>query len=795
MVELIITSSILILVVLLLRFLLRGRISRRVQYALWLVVALRLLVPISAPAPTSVLNVVDARRPEEFLTQQVIRIGPDVETPQLPAQTQETQEVPAGRQISLKQAAIVVWAAGAAVTGVVLAGVNISFYVRLKKRRRKYRVFEYRLPIYVAEGLPSPCLFGLFRPAVYLTPKAVQEKEALSHILTHEYCHYCQKDHIWSLVRCLCLAAYWFNPLVWAAAFCSRTDCELACDELAVKYLGEGQKAAYGRTLVNMVQKKQSVSLLACTATTMALGKNTMKQRVLMIVKSPKTSVGMAVAIGLCLCVLVSCTFTGKAMTAQEAVDTVTVSYEEDEVSFTLPEEYKNGKDWNILVYGTANMGDGSRSVHLFEEENTSHGWEPGETYTISLAQAQYTQLQMEIYMYSDETLARTIDLLEFAQVPAAGYNTVYITFPAYQEGRTQYNGSIFDTPAFDAKMLLPVDWKVSFPEKGERASGGPLWTAVNIHDQDGLLATIGFNRYEKYEEEVEPENYYKTVYPELRLSRIMAWENYTPVRTSETMESALATVFYIEPDLPENKNLSWAQLPEKEVPGILCYNDELQVYVAIKFAEGREIGEETLRIIAKSLEVLPSEYGLSGRRFTSEYYSNRDYSAIQVKDAQGNDVSKILIDLWYCASDAYDVDGNVVFENGQWVSLQENLPEFVELKDYDQVIHKIFTPNAIAQFESSDVVLIQKTQDGAVYRLAPWRTGYSYAYAMTDIQAKEVSENKITAVVTYEKNAGYAGAWEDPAYVPQYDTVEFTVVCQDGIWLVDSYTYPETKN
>lgn len=57
--EILLTSSILILVLGLLRYLLRGRINLHLQYALWLLVAVRLLVPLSLPAaPWSVLNAV-----------------------------------------------------------------------------------------------------------------------------------------------------------------------------------------------------------------------------------------------------------------------------------------------------------------------------------------------------------------------------------------------------------------------------------------------------------------------------------------------------------------------------------------------------------------------------------------------------------------------------------------------------------------------------------------------------------------------------------------------------------------
>ena len=47
MVEWIVSSSVLIAVVILLRFVLKGKISLRLQYALWALVLVRLLVPVS----------------------------------------------------------------------------------------------------------------------------------------------------------------------------------------------------------------------------------------------------------------------------------------------------------------------------------------------------------------------------------------------------------------------------------------------------------------------------------------------------------------------------------------------------------------------------------------------------------------------------------------------------------------------------------------------------------------------------------------------------------------------------
>ena len=83
------------------------------------------------------------------------------------------------------------------------------------------------LPVYQCSLVKSPCLFGLFRPAVYLTPEVMESQVLTRYVLAHELAHYRAKDHIWSLLRSLCLVIHWYNPLVWVAAVLSKRDAML----------------------------------------------------------------------------------------------------------------------------------------------------------------------------------------------------------------------------------------------------------------------------------------------------------------------------------------------------------------------------------------------------------------------------------------------------------------------------------------------------------------------------------------------------------------------------------------
>ncbi|MEI3363004.1 MAG: M56 family metallopeptidase [Oscillospiraceae bacterium] len=79
-------------------------------------------------------------------------------------------------------------------------------------------------------------------------------------MLAHEETHARHFDPLWSLLRVVCLAVYWFHPLVWAAAAASKTDCELACDEAVLARLNAEERIAYGRTLLALIPVRRGPS-------------------------------------------------------------------------------------------------------------------------------------------------------------------------------------------------------------------------------------------------------------------------------------------------------------------------------------------------------------------------------------------------------------------------------------------------------------------------------------------------------------------------------------------------------
>ena len=312
-----VTSSILVAVFLLLRGTLFRKLSPRVRYALWGVVLLRLLVPfqipsLSLPAAAADLAPELSTISERPIFPNTILIRPI--NPSVSLDEEDQADLPHSASTiesnlseyyhfgdpTLSDGVQVVWAAGAGVVLLAVLAANLRFAQKLRQSRRPLPTAGCPLPVYEADGLSSPCLCGVLRPAVYLTPEAAEDGTVRTHVLAHELTHFRHRDHIWSLLRCLALALHWYNPLVWAAVVLSKRDGELACDEGTIARLGEGERIPYGRTLIGLAAQSSGRTgrFLSCS-TTMTEGKKTIQKRITQLVKKPeakKTALFLAAA-------------------------------------------------------------------------------------------------------------------------------------------------------------------------------------------------------------------------------------------------------------------------------------------------------------------------------------------------------------------------------------------------------------------------------------------------------------------------------------------------------------------
>lgn len=385
-----VASSVLIAALLLLRQVFRQKISRRVQYALWGLVLVRLLVPVSLP-PVQ-FSVLRAAEPvAAALDSQSVYLEPTHERVWYAGEEKDsrymsnapyryvvmapasqdnahvftdahnvTHRITYSQQIRLVDLLRPIWAVGAGIMALWILAANLRFWLRLRQRRIPLSLPGCPYRVYLVEGgLGSPCLFGLFRPAIYLTPAAMSTDTSLRHVLAHETTHARHWDPLWALLRSACLALYWFNPLVWAAAWASRTDCELACDEGALEDLGEAERIPYGQTLLQLIPVRRMPGSPVLTATTMTAGKRRLRERITRIAEHRQTRAAALCAALSLAAVVCACTFTGSEPTGNRPLTAEELAY--------FNEEFFNGETMNIRNQFLSSTYETPAEINLYE--------------------------------------------------------------------------------------------------------------------------------------------------------------------------------------------------------------------------------------------------------------------------------------------------------------------------------------------------------------------------------------------------------------------------------------------
>ena len=330
----VLTVSALIAVVLLVRAIFKNRVPKRMLYALWLVVLLKLCLPGTLvslpvlPAEDAAVPAQSAERPVQ--TAPVIqRPAQTVTKPQTPAQqpvspVQETAK-PAAKPLTTAQILQIAWFSGSALLGLWLFGAWAVFTIRLHRDRR-FLGKRGGTCIYVSGAVKSPCLAGLI-PAVYLTEDVLQADEA-ELILRHELTHLRHLDFLWSLCRTAAVTVYWWNPFIWLAAICSKRDAELACDEAVAAKLPESKRLAYARAVLAQAPRKTAALSLAGPP---------VKERILFLTKKQRTSV-LCVILALLLVVSATgCSFA--ELTQQKAGEITMPDHAADSSANATPQE------------------------------------------------------------------------------------------------------------------------------------------------------------------------------------------------------------------------------------------------------------------------------------------------------------------------------------------------------------------------------------------------------------------------------------------------------------------------
>lgn len=267
--------------ILLVKQLMKDRLTPKWHVYLWVILAIRLLVPGLPASEISLLNNVPVTHVAESAAVNPSQNTAEMKTsyvagniimksPVTGAERSRTFSVTEHRMNFFSLA----WAAGAVLMASYLSIVYVLFQYRSKKLPvcndpEVLELFESCKDeagvgdrhIKLRMGGTTPMLQGAARPAI-LFPEGYSAEE-LRHVFIHELCHYRHKDILINIICCMFLCIYWFNPVMWLCFYFVRRDLEILCDERVIQITGE--RKAYAKTLLKTALNRNQI-LLATTS-------------------------------------------------------------------------------------------------------------------------------------------------------------------------------------------------------------------------------------------------------------------------------------------------------------------------------------------------------------------------------------------------------------------------------------------------------------------------------------------------------------------------------------------------
>ena len=308
-------ASIAIAFLLLSRRTMKRHYVAKLRYWLWLIIALRLCLPVdiniqlnrTAPVNIPVRDYyISAQQPQidgqmtefEIITADQLNSRPM-------ENTEYTQEIPPViSTVSITDILYRIWLAVAVLLGVVsvisyiLAKRDImstAFYddnlTACMENMKKQMKISKQVKIAVCNYTGSPMLVGIFSPVIVL-PNNEYTATQLEMIIRHELTHLKRNDILYKFILHLVSCVYWFNPLTACMARLAGKDIEISCDEDIVKTGDKQFKAEYAQTIIRVISMQNNKLILA---TNFSQNAKTVKERFTNIFTNRKLKAGKSV--------------------------------------------------------------------------------------------------------------------------------------------------------------------------------------------------------------------------------------------------------------------------------------------------------------------------------------------------------------------------------------------------------------------------------------------------------------------------------------------------------------------
>lgn len=414
-----------------------ARYAARWKYWVWLVLAVRLVVPWNILPDTAIS--VPQHTSNTALVQTPVQTVPEEIQPTVTESTRPSAPAPAPVLPDPADLLAALWLVGAAA---VLA-VQLAGYARARRKLLKNAQYPRegqaanalhrlapsgRVRLAVCPAADSPLLLGYLRPVLVLPEQNFTGQE-LDFILCHELCHYRRRDLWYKLLLALACSLHWFNPLVWWMSRQASADLELSCDDRVVRDLNILSRRAYAETILSCIRPGGAPAALS---TAFQGGKPALRRRFTNLFDTRKKATGWGA-----LAMLAVCAVLAGALLGREKEETLTLDFSVPELrmEISLPAGNWSAKAqgdsrFRLLEEGEEKGSITVRSFKWYVNQDDYHSLYPGvmewgepewdnayepvvrqENFGSAICHPLYTQQGRQ----SDGVLAYSTDLLVYA--------------------------------------------------------------------------------------------------------------------------------------------------------------------------------------------------------------------------------------------------------------------------------------------------------------------------------------------------------------------------------------------
>jgi len=368
-------ASLLVVLIVMIKWVLRNKLQPKWHYLLWFPVVIRLVLPWAPESSCSVYNLLPIKQqlsnesllgslddisnlyerrnqlknnvdsPSEWTLKDPsdVKVLSSANVPEKQVLAKQSF-VDLLSKITLRDILLFGWLLGVIILSLVTLIANINVYRRIKKQPNVthpavLQVFEQckrqmsvKQPILltVTDAVPSPAVYGFMKPRILLSSSLIRSMDAdqFRYIFNHELAHIKRRDVAMNWLMHVLVILHWFNPIMWVVYARMRADQEVACDALALSYIHAEHKAAYGQTIINLLEHyagaRRYPGLVGLSGNYKHL-----KRRILMIKHFKKNSIRLSV-LGLAT-LLTVCSFSlvnaqGTPTQLKETVEVATLS-------------------------------------------------------------------------------------------------------------------------------------------------------------------------------------------------------------------------------------------------------------------------------------------------------------------------------------------------------------------------------------------------------------------------------------------------------------------------------------